>query len=338
MKRRMFTGGLAAIGILLLILDAKTALSGAAEGINICLRVIIPSLFPFFILSVLLTDCLFGMTWKIFSPLCRILRIPRGAESLLFIGVLGGYPVGAQTICQAWESGMLTGKDAHRMLGFCNNAGPAFLFGLVATQFTGSWIPWVLWGIHVLSAFITGILLPGSEPKDATLRSSNPISIPQAMERSLKIMGSVCGWIILFRIIQAFLERWFLWIFPSAASVAVKLLLELANGCLSLNAVQNDSLRFLLCSCGLALGGICVTMQTVSVTTSLGLGMYLPGKLLQTVISFVLSLAALYLLPGFETAPVFLVYAAISSIILTIFLLFLRKMKNNSRNLQTVGV
>ena len=42
-KRRMFTGGLAAFGILLLILDAKTALSGAAEGVSVCLRVILPS-------------------------------------------------------------------------------------------------------------------------------------------------------------------------------------------------------------------------------------------------------------------------------------------------------
>ncbi len=326
------------MGILLLILDAKTALTGAAEGVNICLRVILPSLFPFFILSVLLTDSLFGMSAKLFSPLCRVLRIPGGAESLFFIGILGGYPVGAQAICQAWQSGMLSKKDAHRMLGFCNNAGPAFLFGLVASQFTGSWIPWVLWGIHILSAFITGIVLPGSEPKDAVLQSSKTLSVPRAMERSLKIMGSVCGWIILFRIIQSFLERWFLWILPPAASVAVKLLLELANGCLSLNIVQNNALRFLLCSCALSLGGICVTMQTLSVTAPLGIGMYLSGKLLQTVISFLLSIAALYLLPGFETAPVFLVFAAISLLILTVFLMFLRKMKNNSRNLQTVGV
>lgn len=338
MKRRMLTGCLAAFGMLLLILDAKTALSGAAEGINICLRVILPSLFPFFILSVLLTDSLFGMSLRVLSPLCKSLRIPSGAESLFFIGLLGGYPVGAQAVNQACRRGMLSMQDARRMMGFCSNAGPAFLFGLVASQFSYSWIPWVLWVIHILSAIITGMLLPGDNPKNAEIQSSKPMTISQAMERSLKIICSVCGWIILFRIVQAFMERWLLWFLPPEISVPVRLLLELANGCLALSEVQSESLRFIFCSCGLALGGICVTMQTVSVTGDLGLGMYLPGKLIQTLVSFLLSFVVLYLLPEFETTPVLLILAAISLLILTFFLVFLRRIKNNSRNLQTVGV
>ena len=49
MKQRDRTSILAALGMIVLILDAKTALSGAREGIDLCMRTVIPALFPFFI-------------------------------------------------------------------------------------------------------------------------------------------------------------------------------------------------------------------------------------------------------------------------------------------------
>ena len=36
-----------ALGMIVLILDSKTALSGCREGVTLCLNVVIPSLFPF---------------------------------------------------------------------------------------------------------------------------------------------------------------------------------------------------------------------------------------------------------------------------------------------------
>ena len=49
---------LSAIGMMMLILDSKTALQGAANGIELCFRTLIPSLYPFFVLSILLTSAL----------------------------------------------------------------------------------------------------------------------------------------------------------------------------------------------------------------------------------------------------------------------------------------
>ena len=47
--------------MLALILDGRTAIDGARQGIELCLRTVIPSLFPFFVLSILLTSSLLGM-------------------------------------------------------------------------------------------------------------------------------------------------------------------------------------------------------------------------------------------------------------------------------------
>ena len=104
-------------------------------------------------------------------------------------------------------------------------------------------------------------------------------------------MATVCGWVVLFRVLLAFLKRWFFWILPAAVQVAVTGILELSNGCCELLAVTDVSDRFCICSGILAFGGLCVTMQTVSVTAGLSLKPYFWGKLLQTLFS--LALAAL---------------------------------------------
>ena len=47
--------------MLALILDSKTALLGAQSGLDLCVRTVIPSLFPFFVISILLTAPFGGM-------------------------------------------------------------------------------------------------------------------------------------------------------------------------------------------------------------------------------------------------------------------------------------
>ena len=115
------------------------------------------------------------------------------------------------------------------------------------------------------------------------------MTFAQAMDRSIRVMATVCGWVILFRTIIAYLERWFLWMIPSWGQVLVKGTLELANGCCSLMHIESEAMRFVIASGLLSIGGICVAMQTASVSEKLGMGLYLPGKLLQTLLSIILA-------------------------------------------------
>ena len=187
----MMTALFAALGMLVLILDAQTAVSGAKAGIELCLGTVIPSLFPFFVLSMLLTSSLVGRSSRFLGPLGKFCGMPAGSESLLAVGLLGGYPVGAQNISRAREAGQLSGEDARRLLGFCNNAGPAFLFGMAAAQFTEWWMGWALWGIHILSALLTTRMLGEKNLAAAALKLGISKPLPQALVQALKVMGSV---------------------------------------------------------------------------------------------------------------------------------------------------
>lgn len=322
----------ATLGLLILILDSKTAVLGAQEGISLCLRSVIPSLFPFIMLTNLMAGALGGTTAPLLRPLGKVLGIPAGAEGIFLAGILGGYPTGAQVIHEAWKYNQLSATEARRMLGFCSNAGPAFLFGMLGPFFSSQKYLWLLWGIHILSAIIAGILLPGRNNDTVSTISSWKPSITGSLKRSVAVIGYVCGWVVLFRVLFAFCSRWFLWLLPIEAQAAIYGLLELAGGCCSLNLVAEETLRFVICSGLLAFGGLCVAMQTASVTGSLGLGQYLPGKLLQTISSLWLSVCIitwgnLYFIPCLVTLP-----------FLFGIWFFLRKKKNNSSIPVLIGV
>lgn len=292
MKRKSFYVGIGAcIGMLILILDGKTAASGALEGLELCMRTVIPSLFPFFLLSHLLTGSFSGKKLSLLRPLGRLCGIPEGGESLLITGFLGGYPVGAQTVSNTFRAGGLSKAEAERMLGFCNNAGPAFLFGMAAVLFPSRGDAFLLWLTHILSAIFTAILLPSQSCEEISLSEEKTVTLSDALGSSIRVMGYVCGWVVLFRILLAFLNRWFLWLLPVPVQVGLTGLLELTNGCCALTSISSDALRFVMCSGMLAAGGLCVTMQTVSVTDGLSLKYYFLGKGLQVLFSLILSCA-----------------------------------------------
>ena len=331
--KRLWTGSVAAFGLIILILDSKTALYGAGEGIRLCIQAVIPSLFPFFVLSVLLTGALTGVSIPFLRPIGKLCGLPAGCESLLIPGFLGGYPAGAQCIDQAYRAGQLQRRDAWRLLGFCSNAGPAYLFGIVAGRFPHMRCAWLLWGIHILAAVLVGVILPDRSDSNAVIHPGKPLSIPDAVYRSIRIMAGVCAWVILFRTVIAFLERWFLWLLPDPVQVVITGLLELSNGCCELGRIAHPGLRFIIASGLLASGGLCVFMQTVSVTKGSGLGLYLPGKALQTLISVELSfLAQIFFLPANECYQIPLYFHVLLITFLIILLYSLKKSKIRSRN------
>ena len=296
-KQSIPTAVAAAFGMLILILDGKIALSGASDGVNLCYKTLIPSLFPFFLLSTMLTGALSGQAIRLLRPIASACKIPKGAESLLAIGMLGGYPVGAQNVALLHHTGQLSNEQAARMITFCNNAGPAFLFGVLGSMFSDSKIPWLLWFVHITSALLVGMLLPGSRAESFVQSLPRPVKLTDALAQAVKVMALVCGWVVLMRMVLTFLEHWFLWLLPLPARVAVAGLFELSNGCVRLALIENEGLRFLLASAMLAAGGICITLQTASVTQSISMKLYFPGKLLQCCISILLSCALQFTFP-----------------------------------------
>lgn len=289
MKRSIITAIFPLLGMLILILDAQTALSATRQAIILCLQSVIPSLFPFLILSSLAIHLLPDRSFPVLRPLAGILRVPEGSEMIWLIGLLGGYPTGANLVANAYRQNQLSGRNAERMLAFCSNAGPAFIFGFGTSLFSDQKLCWYLWGIHILASLIVAILTPGEEKAAFTPSERSDLSLAGIVLSAAKAMAMICCWVIIFRIVLLFIDRWIFWCLPVWASTLLQGILELTNGTIALCKIETEALRFCLFSVMLSFGGLCVAMQTFSLCGSLHHSAYLPGKLLQASVSGLLS-------------------------------------------------
>lgn len=297
MKRRYALAAFSFLGLLVLILDTRTALAGGQAAVELCITTVIPSLFPFFVLSNLLTGTFSGSGIPGLGRFEKWFGLPEGNSGIFVVGLLGGYPTGAQAVYQAWTAGTVSKENARWLLAFCSNAGPAFLFGILGQKFPALWMAWLLWGIHILSAAAVAVLFPHArEAGPPFCRNGKPVSLTGAVKRSVAVCGLVCGWIVLFRVMIFFCQRWFLWLLPEAGQVAFYGLLELTGGCCALENVENIGLRFVMASGMVSFGGICVAMQTASVTGALGMASYWLGKITQCVFSMLFAYIAQVLL------------------------------------------
>lgn len=295
MKRRWSGLPLCAAAMLCLILDSRSAAESVRSAIGLCLETVVPSLFPLFVISGMAV----GMLQSVHLPFLRdLLRLSVGGEGIFLLGLVGGYPLGAQCIVQALEQKLLSKEDARRMLGFCNNCGPAFLFGILGPVLGGIGRAAAVLLIQAIAALTVGAFWPG-EAKSGKAAPSSALSLPQAVTRAVRSMVSICAWVILARVLLGFLQRWLFPFFPEWVSTVVSGVLEVTGGCLSLDGIPDPESRFVM-ACGMVcFGGISVLLQIRALSDSAGIGIGTCAwqKALQALIA--MGLAKLYLNWGF---------------------------------------
>lgn len=319
-KWSVLQGTGAIFGMLILIFDSRLALEGARTGLELCIKTVFPALFPFFVLSTILTNSLGRTNFRFLQFLSSRLRIPPNAGSILIPAFLGGYPVGAKCVGDLYHSKQISRRDAERLLSFCSNAGPAFIFGMVSGFFPEQRMVWMLWLIHIVSAVLTAAAVPAERLDFRVLQTEQSSQGIAVILTAAKAMCIVCSWVVLFRIMITFLDRWFLWILPDWLHTLLLGCLELTNGCCALLQIVDVRLRFIICSCILAFGGVCVLFQTVSVTAGLSISCYIHGKWMQMVFSLLLS------------CTVMLDHGLVFAVCIPVFLFIFRKEQNRYSN------
>lgn len=318
------------LGILLmlvsLIMFPVQSVEAARDGVELCLNVILPSLFPFFVLSSLcvnlgLIQGIGKLLEKVMYPLFHVNGTCAGA---FLLGIVGGYPVGARTAIELYQKKQCSKAEAERLLSFCNNSGPAFILGVVgAGIFSSSKAGLWLYGAHVAASVLVGILFRFYGPYSRSHSQSCPeailtISFAEAFTDSVKNAFSstlnICGFVIFFTVLIRLLFltgvitslatgiAWLFRDFGMEKGWAESLLsgvIEMTSGVWSLRDVAG-SLGNRLCMAAFILGwaGLSVHCQVLSFIGNSGLSTktYFFGKLLHGIFSAAIIYAVSLLL------------------------------------------
>ena len=126
--------------LLCLLLTAPARYAEACiQGMALWAKAVLPALFPFLILTGLLTKL--GAAQKLadrLSPLTEKIGLPGSAAYCLLVSLLSGYPVGSRTVADLYKGGAITREQAKRMSVLCSTSGPMFLVGSVGGAMFGS--------------------------------------------------------------------------------------------------------------------------------------------------------------------------------------------------------
>ena len=306
--RDLFLGLALLCATLSLMLYPQDSMSAAREGLKLCYNVIIPSLFPFFVLSALVVDLgLAGYIGRALEGLMRpLFNVPGACASAFVLGFVGGYPVGARTALSLYQKGMCTKTEAERLLSFCNNSGPAFLVGAAGVGVCHSaGYGLLLYGVHVLSAVIVGMLFAprsgGFLPEDRSQIAAVSLSqaLPEAVRSAVRAVLTVSGFVVTFSVVTGVLDASGLLpalVGTSAARLGLELhfaralctgVLELGTGIGAMQGLMPTPANLALAAFLIGWGGVSVHCQTAAVIagTDIKSARHTVGRLLHGAIS-----------------------------------------------------
>ena len=198
------SAALGAVGIGLLLLWYPDAVAnGIRRGLSVCSTVIIPTLYPFMLLS----------GWLSHSPLCRcpsrvshylarrLFGLPACCAPAILIGLVGGYPAGILAVAQLYRQGLVRREECHRMTAYCVGGGPGFVVSTVGTLLLGSLRAgvWLLLG-QVVASLLIGLALGRGHRTEATNSiptESTPAPFAHIVRDTCGSLLTMCGFVVL---------------------------------------------------------------------------------------------------------------------------------------------
>ena len=280
---------------IVMLLFPKATFDGASEGLLLWFQIVLPTLFPFMIVSNLFinTNSVFYISRMLKPFLQRLFRISEQACYVVLIGFLCGYPMGAKVISDLISNNYISKEEGKYLLSFCNNTSPMFIISFIVMQnfkLKSILLPTVF--ILFLSPFLCSFLfrLFYRIPETTIYNPSNHIQLnfsifDNAITNGLESITKVGGYIIVFSIIFSLCKdlpwNWFL---PT---------LEISSGIpwiMSNNLPLTVAYPYVL-ACT-SFGGFCSIAQTYSVMqeTKLPLFPYIIEKLITATVTSLLAL------------------------------------------------
>ena len=299
-----------------LIIFSNSNLSAAKNGLVLWANSVVPTLFPFFVATELLSHTNFAYyLGKLLNRFMKpIFNIPGEGCFAFIMGIISGYPIGAKIAATFRENNICTKEECERILSFTNNSGPLFIVGTVGiSMFGNSTIGFLLLFTHIIASITVGIIFrfwkynvktPIKPKSHKTSKDNISLSnlggiISNSISSSINTILIIGGFVVLFSVIISILQTSHLLYFlanyvkplfdllkiPESFSTGIiSGILELTNGLNIISCIpaKKLSINIIIASFLLGFGGISILLQVWSTIakTDLSIKPYILGKLL----------------------------------------------------------
>ncbi len=271
--------------IFFLFKNTSIVLESVTKGMEIWKKNIFPSLFPFFILAHIMIEYGFVELFKeLLKPLMHLFKINPNASFVLAMSILSGSPSNAKYTKELYQKGLLSKREAEKVLTFTFFSSPLFILGTLSLLYLqNKKLGFLIFVCHYLSNFIIALFFRNYssssdiEP-DSKMHLKRAIqqmwhvqrqknmavivvkSIKEALDVMLLILGSVTFIFIVTALIHDFLPT------NAYLNATCKGILEMTQGLQAISLLPFSSFhQGLLSIMILSFGGISIYIQIVSI-------------------------------------------------------------------------
>lgn len=293
--------------LVLLLISPTVSFEYMRGSLKLCVQSLVPSLFPFMIISDFLISSDTGKILKaLFAhPLSFIFGTSREGSFAVLLGFLCGFPIGAKSSLKLYEENKISHTELCHIMSFCNIPSPAFMCGAVGLLFQNSRLGVILFVSLLLSSLILGIVgrfiykydrkaVPVSQKRTDAVNA-----FTSAVSSSAAVMLTVCAYVVFFSVLIGYATRLCnIVVAPKIIPVILSGLLEISNG-MSCAAGLGGNISPILAAFFAGFSGLSVIFQIISLDRGryISRKSFVLQKLLQGVLCSIICFVLLKFFP-----------------------------------------
>ena len=273
-----------AVFAVILVMDHQMVLSGVREGLFMCARYIVPSLFMMSVVCCILISSPYSEN-LFTNAMSRAFGLGEKCGSLVFFGLISGFPSGALCAWEKYEKGAVSLADCEKTVYFTNNAGLAFIVGTVGALMGDHKFAVVLWISQTLASLTLANLFRSKKAVGAheKILIGQQITLVEAIKKSATAMMTVCAFVCFFTAIRLILtDFWGNFIRNEAHLGFIISFIEIGN---AVNyAAKLTSHAKALCSFAVGFGGLSAILQSVAVCPCVKISKYVVSRIMMGIL------------------------------------------------------
>lgn len=292
------------ITLILIILNKSLISKTIITSFSIWFNTLVPSMFPMFILSDILITYNFTnyIPPKLINIISKIFKISNNAVLIILLSMVSGFPTNAINIKNAIDNKLISKEEGEHLLLFNHFANPLFILETVGVFYLNNNKYGIIILIsHIISNIIIGIIFrnkssysPNNYISKTTKSQSFGTTLSNSIKKTINSLLIISGTVTLFLILSTLIINIFN--LNNYLSILVQGILEMTMSLSTLSQTNiNDIIKVVISTMIISFGGLSIHLQVITVLDNIKYKNYLIGRIIQMIISGIISLSIMLL-------------------------------------------